>query len=77
MLRGLGGFSLIKSLSAERGHLDGSLGAKMPPHRCMKQHASEMSGSSDILSLVFDGVEYPPPPIAVRNTINRIPKDLL
>jgi hypothetical protein len=36
-----------------------------------------MSGSFNILALVFDGVKYPPPPIAVRNTINRIPKDPL
>ncbi|MDA8922314.1 hypothetical protein N9J30_08525 [Gammaproteobacteria bacterium] len=50
---------------------------KLTSHRSIKQHTSEMSGTSDILALVFDGVEYPPPPIAVRNTINRIPTDLL
>ncbi|MDA9350892.1 hypothetical protein N9R29_00150 [Gammaproteobacteria bacterium] len=36
-----------------------------------------MGGSSNILALVFDGAEYPPPSIAVRNTINLIPKDPL
>ncbi|MDB9950189.1 hypothetical protein OAD56_02150 [Gammaproteobacteria bacterium] len=50
---------------------------KLTSHRSIKQHTSEMSGSSDILALVLDGIEYPSSPIAVRNTINRIPKDPL